>query len=133
VPGLSLIALDGSALVGHILLSRVDLVDDADRVAVARREVLALGPLAVAPARQRQGIGSLLIAAAIDRAEALGEPLIVVLGHADYYPRFGFVPASELSIMPPAGMPEDHYFARPLAAYDESFRGRVVYGPEWAV
>lgn len=58
----------------------------------------ALGPVAVAPARQRQGIGGQLIAAGLEFCRAAGYDLAIVLGHREYYPRFGFRPAAPLGI-----------------------------------
>ena len=77
-------------MVGHLLLSPCPVEDDAG-AAVAT--VIAIGPVAVHPAVQRQGIGSALMHAATAVALARGVPALVLLGHADYYPRFGFEPA----------------------------------------
>ncbi len=125
---LSLVADDGGTIVGHVLFSHVDLVS-GDTSA----EVLALGPMAVDPDHQRVGIGGQLIHAGLAIAEERGERLVVVLGHADYYPRFGFLPAAELGVKPPDGMSADHYFALPLTAWDPALRGQVRYGAEWGV
>lgn len=77
-------------VVGHIAFSPV-------RVASADGDWTAMGlaPLAVAPARQRSGIGSLLVKAGFAACRALGENVVFVLGHRTYYPRFGFVRADE--------------------------------------
>ena len=56
---------------------------------------MGLGPMAVVPDRQRQGIGSLLVQAGIAAMRERGCPFVIVLGHPEYYPRFGFVPASQ--------------------------------------
>jgi len=79
---LSLIAHDDSRIVGHIEFFRI-LVDGAPLA-------VGLGPISVLPGRQKQGIGSGLIRTALLALEGAGESLIFVLGHADYYPRFGF-------------------------------------------
>lgn len=128
VPELSLVAEDEEtgALVGHIMLSYVELEGTG-------RCVLELGPLGVRPSRQRQGIGSQLVREALARADALGEPLVVVLGHPEYYPRFGFRPSRELGIeRPHRGIPEDAFMAVPLGAYDPALRGRIVFPPGFA-
>lgn len=78
---LELVAEDAGMVVGHVLFSRLG---------IGAVEGAALAPLAVAPSHQGRGIGAALTAAGIDRCRALGVPAIVVLGHADYYPRFGF-------------------------------------------
>jgi putative acetyltransferase len=94
------------------------------------RRVLELGPISVTPERQREGIGSALIGEALRLAEERGEPLVLVLGHANYYPRFGFRPATELGITPPDPSTGDEFFmALPLRAYDPSLRGRVIFPP----
>lgn len=81
LPELSLVAAENDAVVGHVVCSRAH----ADG-----HPVLALGPLGVLPRRQRAGVGSALMYAVLAAADALGEPLVVLLGHRDYYPRFGF-------------------------------------------
>jgi putative acetyltransferase len=124
VPELEFVADDDGAVVGHLLFSHAAvLAEDGPR------QVLALGPLAVRPDRQRQGIGIALTEAGLAAADALGEPLVVVLGHRTYYPRFGFVRSDELGITPPPEYPQSDFFALPLSTYDPTIRGRVVYPP----
>jgi putative acetyltransferase len=89
----SLVAeLDGK-VVGHILFTSVT-------VQTRTGEILGmgLGPMAVVPDCQRQGIGSLLVGAGLDVLRERACPFVVVLGHAGYYPRFGFAPASRHGI-----------------------------------
>ncbi|TWD83985.1 putative N-acetyltransferase YhbS [Kribbella amoyensis] len=90
LPGLSIIATtpDGD-VVAHALLSRCHVDDVA---------VLSLGPVAVRPAYQRQGAGSAAIRAALDAGREAGEAAVVLLGHLEYYPRFGFEPAASFGI-----------------------------------
>lgn len=76
--------LDGR-VVGHILFSPLEIVGDAKIV-----RALALAPLAVAPDCQRQSVGTRLARAALDECRRQGHAIVVVLGHPDYYPRFGF-------------------------------------------
>lgn len=59
---------------------------------------MGLAPMAVAPAHQRQGVGSALIRAGVERCGELGFVAVVVLGHAGYYPRFGFSPAARFGV-----------------------------------
>lgn len=87
-PFISLVAED-SGVVGHILFTPVG---------VGPRAALALGPMAVLPGRQRQGIGSALVRAGLAACLAAGHDLVFVLGHPEYYPRFGFVPTKPFSI-----------------------------------
>lgn len=119
-PQLSLIAeLDGE-LVGHCLLRRAGLES------VPAPKVLVLGPISVHPSRQRQGIGGQLIMAAQEAGRRRTEPLIVLLGHPEYYPRFGFRRASEFGIGPdwPAAM------VYPLVTEVPDYRGaRIPHGP----
>jgi putative acetyltransferase len=96
VPKLSLVAEVDGRIDGHVMLSYVQLEG-------ASRRVLELGPMSVEPERQRTGIGSALVREALRRAEPRDEPLVLVLGHPSYYPRFGFRPAAELGIHPPTG------------------------------
>jgi putative acetyltransferase len=128
VPELTLVAEDESDIVGHVMQSYVTLRGDEDR------RVLALAPLAVAPARHRDGIGGALMRETIRRADERGEPLIVLLGHPAYYPRFGFENARALGVEPPApAFPDAAFMVRKLAAYDERYRGTVIYPPEWGI
>jgi putative acetyltransferase len=90
-------------------LSRV-AIDDAGRIAghalcarghVGAVPVLGLGPLSVRPDRQRQGVGTALMHTVLGAADALGEPLVALLGDPGYYARFGFRPSAEHGIAPP--------------------------------
>lgn len=85
-----LVAENAGQIVGHILFTWLDLIGpDSDCLRGA-----ALAPMAVHPDRQRQGVGGRLIAAGVGDCRAAGVAAIVVLGHADYYPRHGFTPAA---------------------------------------
>ena len=133
VPELSLVAAIDGAIVGHVMVSHVELEPEAMENGVpegasrASRRVLSLAPVAVLPERQSQGIGSRLIRAALDIADQLGQPLVLLIGHAAYYPRFGFVPGRPLGIEPPFPVPDEVFMVRPLTTYDPDIRGRVVY------
>jgi putative acetyltransferase len=85
----SLVAERKGAVVGHILFTPV-VIDTGH----APMQGYGLAPLAVRPDAQRRGVGSTLVRAGIERVARLGAPFIVVIGHPEYYPRFGFVPAS---------------------------------------
>jgi putative acetyltransferase len=96
--------------------------------------VLELGPMSVGPGNQRSGIGGRLVREALRRADERGEPLVLMLGHPSYYPRFGFRPASTLGIEPPApSLPDEALMALPLRAYDPALCGRVVFPPAFAI
>jgi putative acetyltransferase len=118
LPRLSLVAEDGGRLVGHVVCTRAHVAD---------RPALGLGPLGVLPARQRSGVGSALTHAVVAAADALDEPVVVLLGHTDYYPRFGFRPAASLGIESPDPSWGNHFQARPLSTYDSSARGPFAY------
>jgi putative acetyltransferase len=120
VPALSLVAEHAGEVVGHAIVSYVGLEG-------SERRLLELGPIAVRPDVQGRGVGGELIRRALDLAEARGEPVVLVLGSPAYYARFGFRPDAELGIDPPAGIPEHAFMAAPLAAYDGTLRGRVVF------
>ncbi len=89
----SLVALDDDRIVGHIFFSPV-LVSSATE----STQGMGLAPMAVLPERQRQGIGSMLVQAGIDTMRERNCPFIIVLGHPEYYPRFGFVSASQYGL-----------------------------------
>ena len=123
VPELALVAVEDGEVVGHTMLSYSTLVGDEEH------EVLQLSPVAVAPARQRDGIGSALIRAGIEGAKARHEPLVFVHGSPLYYPRFGFEPCRRYGIEPPLPEMEPDFMVLPLPDYDEHFRGRIVFPP----
>ena len=87
--------MDG-AVVGHILFSRM-WVDAAG----GSLDAVCLAPVAVAPPHQRRGIGSLLISRGVDEVRRLGERLVIVVGHPEDYPRFGFEPAQPRGLSSP--------------------------------
>lgn len=88
IPLISLVAeLDGN-VVGHILFSPVRVRSESNE-----HQALALGPMAVRPDLQRRGIGSQLVAAGLEVCAQQQEFVVFVLGHPDFYPRFGFAPA----------------------------------------
>src|SRR3954468_206221 len=116
IDGLSHVAERDGELVAYAILSRCG---------VGGADALALAPCAVREDLQRQGAGSATIAAALDAARAAGEALVVVLGHAAYYPRFGFVRASSLGISAPVGLPDEALMALPLR--NDPPRGTIAY------
>ncbi|MBD2075938.1 N-acetyltransferase [Phormidium sp. FACHB-592] len=120
-PSLALVAEQEGAIVGHILFSYVDLVGEESR------SILSLAPVAVQPAVQKQGIGSALVQAGLTVADSLGEALIVVLGHPQFYPRFGFKPSVEYAIESPFPVPDAAFMVKPLQHFHVAYRGRVVY------
>ena len=124
LPRLSLVAGLDDEVVGHLLLSYVTL-----ETGHGDEEVLELAPMAVRPERQHEGIGSALVIAGLDAAEVREEPLVLVLGHPWFYPRFGFRPASAFGITPPRPVPEATFMVKPLTTYHRDLSGRVVLPP----
>ncbi|HEX4830918.1 MAG TPA: N-acetyltransferase [Trebonia sp.] len=118
-PELSLVAAgaDG-AVIGHVVCSQARLGEAA---------VLGLGPLSVDPAHQGRGVGSALVHAVLGAADALGEPLVVLLGDPGYYARFGFAAARTRAIAPPVAEWEPYFQVRTLAAYQPSLTGTFRY------
>lgn len=85
----SLVAVDETEnVLGHILFTRVQIEG------VKNASAVGLGPMAVLPEHQKHGIGSMLIEFALTQLRASGVEVVVVVGHPEYYPRFGFIPAS---------------------------------------
>ncbi|AKB86000.1 Acetyltransferase [Methanococcoides methylutens MM1] len=128
VSELSLVAEVDGRIVGHILFFPVKIVDDGKEF-----DTLSLAPMAVLPDFQRQGIGSALIKEGLTVAENLGYRSVVVLGHAEYYPRFGFRPASNWDIRSPfEDVPDDAFMAMELVDGSlDDVRGVVEYPEEF--
>jgi putative acetyltransferase len=118
IPALSLVAEVESAVVGHVVCTRAT---------VSGRPSLGLGPLSVDPAWQRLGVGSALMHAVLGAADALDEPVVVLLGDPGYYHRFGFKLASEYRIDPPVPQWATHFQARTLWTYRTDLRGPFEY------
>jgi putative acetyltransferase len=119
---LSLVAELGGRIVGHVLLTRVPLRKDG-----TEKNVLALGPMSVVPSQSHRGIGSELINAAINLAREKGYGTIVVLGHPEYYKRFGFVHAKDLQVTCNLPAPEDALTVRELVEGSLAGGGHVEY------
>ena len=125
IDGLSIVADDREGnVVAHALLTRCH---------VGRWPALALAPCAVLPRVQRRGAGSAAIRAALGAAGAMGENLVVVLGHPGYYPRFGFVPASRLGIRAGLEVPDEALMALVLDPDAESARGTIAYAAPFGI
>ena len=90
---LSLVAVQAGQIVGHILFSPVTVESEYSSF-----EAITLAPMAVLPAYQSKGIGSQLVQVGLEECRCLGYEIVVVLGHPDYYPRFGFVPGKPMGI-----------------------------------
>ena len=117
----ALVAEGDGGVVGHVLFSIA---------AVGAESVLALAPVAVAPAQQRQGIGSALVREGLARAGNRQEPLVIVLGDPVYYARFGSRPAGEFGVDPPFERWRPDFQAVRLPAY-RPVSGTAIYPPEF--
>lgn len=109
IPELSLVGEIDNKLVGHILFTKINIVSNEESF-----ESLALAPLSVLPDYQNKGIGRALINYGLKVAKHLGYESVVVLGHENYYPKFGFKKASEFDIKPPFEVPDDAFMALEL-------------------
>jgi len=117
---ISLVAIDGSEIVGHVLFSKM----------TAPFRVLGLAPVSVLPSRQRAGIGSQLIRAGLKRVEDGGWEGVFVLGDPAYYQRFGFSPARASGFTSPYAGP--HFMLLNLNGDPPVTEGNVNYAPAFA-
>ena len=123
IPELALVAELECAVVGHILFSYIDLVGQENW------QVLGLAPLAVQPEFQRRRIGSTLVRVGLEAASARGESMVIVLGHPQFYSRFGFESSVGYGILSPFPVPQEVFMVKPLKNYQGRYRGLVVYPP----
>ena len=103
IPELSIVAKKGNEIIGHILLTKIKIKNKQMIF-----ESLALAPVSVKPKYQKRGVGAGLIQEAHRKAKSLGYESIVLLGHADYYPRFGYVLARNFEITLPFDAPDEN-------------------------
>jgi len=122
---LSLVAELEGKIVGHILFYPVTI-----RSADSEFLSLSLGPMAVIPELQRLGIGSQLVSEGLQAAKRLGHRSVIVLGHPEYYPRFGFKPASRWNIKAPFDAPDEAFMTLELVAGELKDKGGTVEYPE---
>jgi putative acetyltransferase len=126
-PHVSLVGDEDGAIVGHIMFSPVTLSSDPEL------RIMGLAPMAVVPAFQRKGIGSALVRAGLDACRGIGVSAVVVLGHAEYYPRLGFMPASRFQLLSEYNVGGENFMALELTP--GALRGKgggVSYHPAFA-
>ncbi len=122
----SLVAVSHGQVVGHIFFSPVTL--EAEAVAPT---IFGLAPMAVLPERQNQGIGSRLVREGMRECQRLGCDVVVVVGHPEYYPRFGFIPASRRGLRCEYPVPDEVFMVAELRPNALSGPGLVRYRPEF--
>jgi len=109
LPALSLVAEPaGGEVMGHVVCTRGT---------IDKTPALGLGPLTVRPDWQRRGVGKALMHTVLGAADALGEPLVALLGDPGYYGRYGFQPSSAYGITPPNPLWGTYFQVRTLSAY----------------
>jgi predicted N-acetyltransferase YhbS len=123
IPELSLVAEENGKIIGHILFSKIKIIGKKEF------ESLALAPMAVLPTYQNQGIGAKLIKEGLKKARKLGFDSVIVLGHKNYYPRFGFERASRWNIKCPFEVPDEAFMAIELNVGALKERSGIVEYP----
>jgi putative acetyltransferase len=126
-PIVSLVAERETIVVGHILFSPVSLEGGPDL------KIMGLAPMAVASRHQRSGIGSALVRAGLEQCKKLGVSAVAVLGHPEYYPRFGFLPSTRFDIRSEYNVAEEAFMVvelEPGALRGRS--GRIKYHPAFS-
>ncbi len=120
----SLVADADGEVVGHILFSRLLIITDDGQV-----EAVSLAPMAVLPIHQRQGIGSQLVEAGLDESRKQGQQIAVVLGHPEFYPKFGFSADLAKPLQNPFGAGEAWMAIELTPNALRGVEGRVQYPP----
>lgn len=124
IPSLSLVAASECRIVGHILFTKITVQGETG---------LALAPLSVLPAYQKQGIGSALIKEGHRIAGELGYAFSVVLGNPKVYQKMGYRPARLYGIFPPLDVPDENFMAVPLGLSTPLPKGVVHYDPAFGI
>ena len=123
-PLVSLLAEEEDECVGHILFSPASLHGHPDL------NIMGLAPMSVLPGYQGQGIGSALVREGLDQCRKQGVDAVIVLGHPDYYPRFGFRPAARYGIESEYEVPDEAFMVLELQpGVLQGRSGRVEYHP----
>ncbi|MBW4512098.1 MAG: N-acetyltransferase [Scytonematopsis contorta HA4267-MV1] len=124
----SFVAVEDGQVVGHIFFSPVSVDGDCTLTS----PILGLAPLAVLPNYQKRLIGSSLVQYSVKEIEGLGFSAVVVLGHPEYYPRFGFVPAKQKGLTCEYPVPDDVFMVLEMQSGAlQSCTGTVKYSPEF--
>jgi putative acetyltransferase len=127
-PYVSLVAVVDEQVVGHIFFSPVSVESESSAFTA-----MGLAPMAVLPEYQNRRIGSRLVREGLKECQRLGHDIVVVLGHANYYPRFGFTPASLKGLRSEYDVPDEVFMVTELVPGAlEGRHGLVKYHPEFA-
>lgn len=122
IPELSLVACVDNKAIGYILFTKIHIIGENNS-----EESLALAPISVYPEWQDKGVGKILINEGISRAKAIGYKSVIVFGHEEYYPKFGFVPTNKWGIKPPFNVPAKLFMGLELQSKAfANFEGAVV-------
>lgn len=116
------IVAEDNGIVGHVLLSRMNVVADERAL-----DALGLAPVAVVPDRQREGIGSALVEAAVREAKSAGTQMLFLLGEPGFYGRFGFTAVAAKPFDSPYAGP--YFQALPLVDLPPVRSGIAKYAP----
>ena len=130
IPELSLVAEQDGKIIGHVMFSIITLVR-FDRPA---EKILSLAPMSVDPEMQKQGIGTALVKAGMEKAAELGHTVVVVIGHPEYYPRFGFRQARPIGFDIGMDVPDAAFMVaglQPDALQDTA--GMIQFSPPFGV
>lgn len=125
---ISLVAVEGERVVGHIFFSPVMVETEGDRF-----EAVGLAPMAVLPEFQNRGVGSQLVRRGLEECASRGHEVVFVLGHPEYYPRFGFAAAKAKGLTCEYPAPDEAFMVVELKPGALGGRtGLVKYRPEFA-
>jgi len=127
-PFISLVAVVDDRVAGHIFFSPVTIESETGAFTA-----MGIAPMAVLPEYQNQGVGSRLVQEGLQECERIGHDIVVVLGHPNYYPRFGFTPASSKGLRSEYDVPDEVFMAIELKEGAlAGRRGLVKYRPEFS-
>lgn len=126
-PNLSLVAIEDGQTVGHIFFSPVTIESETSTFTA-----MGLAPMAVRPEYQKRGIGSALVEYGLRECRRIGYDIVIVVGHSEYYPRFGFTPAREKGLRCEFDVPDEVFMVAELSPGALNGRqGLVRYHPEF--